>query len=375
MKVSSHYNYHHVQPKKKSNNKSPALVKALETRCSKTVAPPFITFAVNWIPGGIQFWKQGRWGRKGTAQAIRILYSSLSQTFGCAVELHVHTNYDHNPIKTLLDNDVYSSIGTKMNGLEFHPLNKTAWKHNPYLNKKYVSKPSKWLALSRSKLETIELHLDDNPNYLPVWVDLDTIIFDKSAVLISQKDNEQPRQQPWVYGYHHNQRNICYGDIFCIDQQTIDDIRKLENEIISSVKKDGGDDSTKLLPTLDLQGYFGMMLETNASRFVIMQEQYPNFSFGFDCSENGNHPYPDSVKDRIRFNNNQNRITCPNPRLPNKDDNSNNDVPVGAMSFTAPSYREFFLLGDSGNHESSAFDILEDQDAGKWLKNYIFGDG
>lgn len=56
----------------------------LETPCGKDEARVFVTFAVLREPG--------RWHVDDGARAIRILYSSLVRTHGCAVQLHVHTN-------------------------------------------------------------------------------------------------------------------------------------------------------------------------------------------------------------------------------------------------------------------------------------------
>ena len=343
-----------------------AEINQLEARCSHDEVPPFITFAVTWTtPKGLKFWKQGgRWGPDRIAQAVRILYSSLSRTFNCAVDLHVHTNYyNKNPINTLLQNNVYTTMGTRMNGLQFHPLNYTAWRKNVYMDTRYVTKPSKWIALSRSKLDTMESHLGDNLNFLPVWTDLDTLILHPAAVMIDTSNDGAHRSlnRPWAIGYHHQQRNICAGDLFSLDQQTIDDIRKLEQELISNSKK-----GESKLPEYDLQGYFTLLLDHNSTRMEIVQEHYPDMTFGFDCS-NDLHPSPERIQDAIKFNdaNKNGSVTCAQPRLLPETPQR----PIACISFTAPTYSQTFFEQSSLD---SSFDFLEDKSAANALKEFLF---
>jgi len=343
MVVASSYIIHHRQGDKRPIS---AVARALETRCPKETVPPFVTFAVHYIPGGFHIWKDGRWGPDRIGKALRILYSSLSRTFNCAVELHVHTNLKR-PISKLLQNDVYTTMGTMMNGMQFHPVNKTAWKNSPYLNPKLVPIPNNWMGLSRSKLETMESHLpkEGADGMLPVWVDLDTLVLDKVAV-----GHYIEQGRPWVYGYNRRNRTNCYGDMFSLDRSAIDDIRALENELIRNHQP---------LPQLDLQGYFGMLLDRNSSRFEIIQEHHNTTSFGFDCG-GGQHPYPKNVQSKIKKRT-EGGVQC-------KIYKNLKYGKVGSISFTAPSFRDFFLLGDL----HSAFDIIEDVEARSWLSNFLF---
>eukprot|EP00339_Tiarina_fusa_P018510 CAMPEP_0117018418 /NCGR_PEP_ID=MMETSP0472-20121206/14249_1 /TAXON_ID=693140 ORGANISM="Tiarina fusus, Strain LIS" /NCGR_SAMPLE_ID=MMETSP0472 /ASSEMBLY_ACC=CAM_ASM_000603 /LENGTH=401 /DNA_ID=CAMNT_0004723069 /DNA_START=162 /DNA_END=1368 /DNA_ORIENTATION=+ len=329
-----------------------AEARILEMACPKDSVPPFITYGVH-APGvpGLRFWKK-RWGKDDMGNAIRILYSSLSRTYNCAVELHVHTNLKQ-PVQQLLHNDASSTMGTRMKGLEFHPLNETAWKkNNAYLNPKLVERPSNWLALSRSKIDTLEAYLpppsaqeDDEKGaepggLLPVWVDLDTLILDKSAV-----GHHIPGRRPWAHCYFRTGRTSCYGDIFSVDQSTIDDIRSMEREMIRNGQP---------LPRFDLQGYFGLLLEQNSSRLEIIQN-----SFGFDCS-GGKHPFPDIIKSQIKKRQ-AGGLECPISR-------TKMVGKVGSISFTAPSFKEFFFDGDI----HASFDIIEDRDARAWLDEFYF---
>ena len=259
-----------------------------------------------------------------------------------------------------------------MNGLQFHPLDRKAWKkNNPYLDPKLVEtqKASSWKALSRSKLETMEQHMNDNPYFLPVWIDLDTVLLHPSAIMISSPQSQNHDRRPFIYGYQkHDTRNKCYGDIFALDQKAIDDIRKMEQNMI---------ENHQLLPNLDLQGYFGLMLDQNASRLDVVQDVYPNQTFGFDCTQYS-HPTVDLIKASIRKYQNVERsdiggLSCKNPR--SGKDNSK----VGCLSFTSKTFREFFFLQEDEKYKhrkvisTNIFDVIQDQDAKSWLQEFLFG--
>jgi hypothetical protein len=86
---------------------------------------------------------------------------------------------------------------TRMNSLQFHLANQTAWKNNPLLDRTLVPKPGNWLGLSHSKLDTMKSYLlsKGQPELLPVWADFDTLILDKTAV---GRDRDIGGGRPWV---------------------------------------------------------------------------------------------------------------------------------------------------------------------------------
>mmetsp|Transcript_9654 Transcript_9654/g.9759 ORF Transcript_9654/g.9759 Transcript_9654/m.9759 type:complete len:262 (-) Transcript_9654:1057-1842(-) len=255
-------------------------------------------------------------------------------------------------------------MGTQMNGIVFHKVNKTYW-NNPYNDMKIVPHASKWLALSRAKLDTFEEYLiDGGPQ--PVWIDLDTVVFDRAAVNSTV---------PWVYGYHHGNktRNHCFGDIFSLDTETLQEIRRLENELLNENKIS--------LPMYDLQGYFSILLErqqTEASSYLhpvlssssinshaaillhVVQEDSPNFAFGFDCSA-GKHPELQYLKDQVRrWNGEKGGLMCKNYR--------GEDTKVARMSFTASTYKSFFLE----SNEDTAFDVIVDEGGRNALNEFFY---
>jgi hypothetical protein len=235
-----------------------------------------------------------------------------------------------------------------MSGVRFHPVNETAWKKNAYyVNSTIVRNADTWLALSRSKIDTMESYLPNKgqPGLLPVWVDLDTLIFDKSAV-----GHDIGGGRPWVHCYLRSNRTKCYGDIFSLDQNTIDDIRSMEQELIRNDQP---------LPHFDLQGYFGLLLEQNSSRLEIVQEHYPEFSFGFDCG-GGLHPYPHLIKSQVKKRA-EGGLECTISR-------TKTVGRAASISFTARSFSELLLEGAM----SSSFDIIDDREAGKWLSDFYF---
>mmetsp|Transcript_6874 Transcript_6874/g.8452 ORF Transcript_6874/g.8452 Transcript_6874/m.8452 type:complete len:405 (-) Transcript_6874:1223-2437(-) len=341
----------------------------LETPCTKDEAPIFVTFAVsvdNSIWDRIKLKRRGRWSSDDGARALRILYSSLVRSHGCSVQLHVHSNMPPEIARNVYIRNGprgYSTMGTQMNGIVFHEVNKTYW-NNPYNDMKIVPHASKWFALSRAKLDTFEEYLiDGGPQ--PVWIDLDTVVFDRAAVNSTV---------PWVYGYHHGNktRNHCFGDMFSLDTETLQEVRRLENELINE---------NKTLPTYDLQGYFSILMERQqkeassylypvslssfnnshaASLLHVVQEDSPNFAFGFDCSADL-HPEPRYLKDRVRrWNGEKGRLMCKNLR--------GEDTKVASMSFTAPTYKSFFLE----SNEDTAFDVIVDEGGRNALNEFFY---
>lgn len=368
----------------------------LETLCGVDEARVFVTFAVSRG-------EKGRWSFKDAARAIRIMYSSLVRSHGCAVQLNVHSNLVRHALgivclclpvhpshcntthalhsqhpkdarkALILDGSQgYTTMGTKMNGLVFHEFNEE-YMNNPYNDDVMFPRASKWFALSRAKLDTFEEYLINGSPQQPVWIDLDTIVFDKAAV---------NAPVPWVYGYQFDgNRNTCYGDMFSLDKETVQDIRRLEQELMLERIHSGNKTS---LPMYDLQGYFEILLnreqnETSAarlssnrtktktgrrSRLHIVQEEYPAFSFGFDCAK-GQHPKPDYLKDGVKpwkggSGSEGKWLMCQNFR--------DEEAMVASMSFTASSFKLFFM----GSDDDTRFDIIADEEARNVMNNFFY---
>jgi len=351
----------------------------LETLCGVDEAPVFVTFAISTD-------EKGRWSFKDAARAIRIMYSSLVRSHGCAVQLNVHSNLVRHALgsvcyclpfqpshfnttnalhsqhpkdarkELILDGSQrYTTMGTKMNGIVFHDFNE-AYMNNPYNDKVMFPRASKWFALSRAKLDTYEEYLMNGSPQQPVWIDLDTLVFDRAAV---------NAPVPWVYGYQSGfRRNTCFGDMFSLDMETVHDIRQLEQELLLERILSG---NKTTLPMYDLQGYFEILLNRehcSGSRLHIVQEEYPAFSFGFDCFGR-KHPTPELLNNGVKpwkggSGSEGKWLMCKNFR--------NEDAMVASMSFTASSFKRFFM----GSDDDTRFDIIADEEAWNVLNKFFY---
>lgn len=276
-------------------------------------------------------------------------------------------------------------MGTKMNGLVFHEFNES-YLENPYNDKNFVPHASFWFALSRAKLDTYEEYLIDGTPQQPVWIDLDTVVLDKAAV---------NAPVPWVYGYHKQKRNMCFGDLFALDKETVQDIRLLEKELLEGMRTGNGaslptydeemlSENGSFFPKYDLQGYFGTLLDrqqekeaasslfnisTNdntktRSRLHVVQEELPDFSFGFDCSRRM-HPFPKNLKDGVKVCQEE----CGHEIKPLVCENFRGEYrKTASISFTAHTYKLFFLNSTT----DATFDAIADEEARKVMNNFFY---
>jgi len=324
----------------------------LETPCSADEAPVFVTYAVG-SSDFMQMVGKNRWSHKDVKKALRMLYSSLVKSHGCSPILHVHTKLSPQQAKKLYLGDsiatTTTTMGSQITQIFFHPIERA------YLNNAYSSiwKLNDWFALSRSKLETYEAHMNDNnnENIRHVWADLDTLIFDKVAV-------QAPA--PWVFGRYQGHPDdqdtttttptpweLSYGDLWALDLQAIQEIRTVEQKILKEGKA----------PTYDLQEYFPILLQKEP-RWKAVQDLYPDYAYGFDCANN-EHPFPKELGQGIqaRGGTTTTGIGCGKQRKP-----------VGSISFTAPSFKQAVLEANG----DPSFNFVQDPAARQWLRDFFY---
>ncbi|EJK74148.1 hypothetical protein THAOC_04192, partial [Thalassiosira oceanica] len=181
-------------------------LRRLEQPCADS--PTFVTYGVG---GGALRTSLGGgklWDHSDVRSALRVMYSSLVRSFGCSPTLHMHTTMSPETARTRYLPPT-TTMGSRISGrsVVFHRMN-ASFMENPFA----VNAFNTWLALSRSKLDTFELHLRDGAS--TVWIDLDTVVLDKIAVNATA---------PWVYAYHHGRKedihkskNFVYGDMWSL---------------------------------------------------------------------------------------------------------------------------------------------------------------
>ena len=344
---------------------SSSSLRRLEQPCADS--PTFVTYGVG--NGALRSSLGGGklWDHSDVRSALRVMYSSLVQSFGCSPTLHVHTSMSpetarrrYLPPTTTMGSEISDR------SVVFHRMNASFMK-NPF----DIAVFNKWLALSRSKLDTFELHLRDGAS--TVWIDLDTVVLDRLAVNATA---------PWVYAYHHGRkedinksRNFVYGDMWSLDRKTIRDIRDLETRLLEANGTgvgfaaqfdrrnwQGVNAVWKGLPEYDLQGYFHLLLKQDRSSLAVVQDLHPDYAFGFDCSGN-NHPSPENLGKFIRgWGEEGAGLGCGRDRLRR----------AASISFTSTTFKQVFQTIFSDSSRDDAFPFIEDEAGRKYLQQFFF---
>ena len=341
-------------------------LRRLEQPC--TDSPTFVTYGVGG--GALRTTLGGGklWDHNDVRSALRVMYSSLVRSFGCSPTLHVHTSMSPETARRRYLPPT-TTMGSRISGhsIVFHRMN-ASFMENPY----HVNVFNTWLALSRSKLDTFELHLQDGAS--TVWIDLDTVVLDELAVNATA---------PWVYAYHHGRKedihksaNFVYGDMWSLDQKTINDIRDLEMRLLEengtgigfAAQFDrrnwlGRNAVWKGLLEYDLQGYFHLLLKQDWSSLAVVQDLHPEYAFGFDCSGN-QHPSPENLGNEIRG------LDGEGAGLGCGKDGLGRLRRAASISFTSTTFKQVFF---SDSSRDDPFSFIKDEAGRNYLKQFFFG--
>mmetsp|Transcript_22788 Transcript_22788/g.53762 ORF Transcript_22788/g.53762 Transcript_22788/m.53762 type:complete len:416 (+) Transcript_22788:133-1380(+) len=343
-------------------------LRRLEQPCADS--PTFVTYGVG---GGALRTSLGGgklWDHSDVRSALRVMYSSLVRSFGCSPTLHMHTTMSPETARTRYLPPT-TTMGSRISGrsVVFHRMN-ASFMENPFA----VNAFNTWLALSRSKLDTFELHLRDGAS--TVWIDLDTVVLDKIAVNATA---------PWVYAYHHGRKedihkskNFVYGDMWSLDRKAIHDIRDLEMRLLEAngagigfaAQFDrrnwlGKNAVWKGLPEYDLQGYFHLLLREDRSSLAVVQDLHPENAFGFDCSGN-QHPSPENLGKKIRgWDEEGAGLGC-------GEDGFGRLRKAASISFTSTTFKQVFQTIFSDSSRDGAFPFIEDEAGRNYLQQFFF---
>lgn len=299
-------------------------------------------------------------------------------------ELASNSKFAHTTLGTLMGSNIY-----------FHTIPVSVL-DNIYNNPNIVPHSSSHFALSRAKMDTFEQHLphindEDGKNVTSsssvVWIDLDTIIFHKSAIV---------NPGPWVYGYQGMQgKNDCLGDMWSLTHQAIKDVRDLEQNLVKN--------NPSRIPKYDLQGYYSRILDmqdnrnknefvssspSNDNKWNVVQDLHPEFAFGFYCTL-GSHPKLDkigksiksSLVEEVHLDDNESNTTKTYPKVTDVTNSSSSTKitcrgkQIASLSFTASTYHELFLGGkdnDSKIWRYPTFDAIVDVNARRWLNDFFY---
>ena len=304
---------------------------------SKTIL--FVTFAFTRNAGG-------RWSVESTKTALRLMYSSLARSQATKPRLHVYTDTpDVIPLET--------TFGTEVDVIT-HACDAHSFPANAY------TKVGSWAALSRAKLDAVD-YLMTMFGARVIWIDLDTLVFVDLAQTFRQSSS-------WVVGYQRGANcsglRACFrsmyskvrpefdalGDLWSLDRETVTKVREFERRrILSNARKP---------PKYDLQTYYGQMLEEETlSSDGLLHKLFPNYNFGFFCS-NFMHPTVENLKLSI---DEEGNLIC--PRLPNVKMGER----VGAISFTAKTFQSTFSV------DGDAFEVISHPGARRWLRDWFYG--
>lgn len=284
----------------------------------------------------------GRWDGVSVRRALRLMYSSLYRAHQKAVKLVVYTD---DPREVQISNTTW---GAKVNlfyqKIDVETLSKFSVYEDP------------WHAISRSKLNEVEA-LMLRCRKRVIWIDLDTLVFVNLERTFEFANS-------WVVGFHHGDcRRLkrcsklgieipsefdIQGDLWSLDFQEIDEIRKLEREMTMT-----GQD----LPVYDVQGYLSILLTQNKISPKLLHRILP-FNFGFACSD---FHHPSEINLELMSDSSSVYLLCP------LHDGVDMPMEVGSMSFTAPTFTHLFLGSDQPN-----FSFIKSESVVLWFLCWFY---
>ena len=257
----------------------------------------------------------GRWKQfDNFLRALRVMASSLRISQKC-FRLNLYTNLplDGRKVLQLIQ---AGGVGVEVRALPKLPANR-------------YTKKSRWLALSRSKLDLVE-HYATITGVDPVWTDMDTLVLTDLSCAVGRARNfavTRDYPQHTIVGPRgsvllHPKRSV-YGDLWMMDSTLRNAVRALENSGMPPPSYDIQDYLSLLMNRCD-----GTVLDLRSLVRANESQKASEMCFGFDAAH-GHHPKSNNLHLMVR----DGQLRCMK-----KEEDDVKLRPVATLSFVAHHY-------------------------------------